>query len=346
VRVSPDVTKIAYGIYGCGGGGYQTALWTPAGSTVLNFPDQTLGQQDFWNPIWIDSSRFTTSHAGPAAFGGAHWGEHLFSDGDNVGAGWYEPEMDDSMQSGVREADAVISRDGTTAVVFFEDSFDYTDGKPRNVSMWVYHNDSVPSDWTHNGYGSAVCKFDFDASKYADVENIDPSLSPDGTKVLWGDSSGVELMSLGDVTSNCDGHSPVVTLIPGASQPFYAKGNLAPGAANPVQPKPPTATPPGGTTTPPGGTTAVPGKPRAKLRLITKKAQLRAGKKIAFDAGKSSESNGRIVSYRWKFGDGKKGKGRRVTHRYRHKGKYTVRLTVVDSTGHSATTKLKLKIRR
>src|SRR3954447_16903609 len=126
VRVSPDGSKIAYGIYGCGAGGYQTALWTPAGSTTLNFPNQTIGQQDFWNPIWIDSSRFMISHSGPPVFG-AHWGEHATSDSDNVGGGWTEPTENDSA------ADAVTSRDGTTAVVFFNDGSSYTDGNPRNV---------------------------------------------------------------------------------------------------------------------------------------------------------------------------------------------------------------------
>lgn len=340
VRVSPDGSKIAYGIYGCGAGGYQTALWTPAGSTTLNFPSQTLGQQDFWNPIWIDSSRFTVSHSGPPVFG-AHWGEHLYSDGDGVGGGWTEPSMTDYA------ADAVTSRDGGTVVVFFNDSFGYTDGQPRNVAMWVYHDASVPSDWTHNSYGSAVCTLTLDATKFADVEKIDPTLSPDGTKVLWGDNSGVELMSLGDATNHCSGHSAIVTLIPGGSEPFYSKGNVQPGAANPVQPSPAstTTTGGGGGAGGGGGSVAQPGKPRAKFSLATKKSQLRVGKKIVFDARKSGETGGRIVSYRWKFGDGKKGSGRKVTHKYRRKGAYTVSLTVTDSHHHTATMKLKVKIR-
>ena len=49
-------------------------------------PEPELGQQDFWDPTWINNSRFTISHAGPPVFG-AHWGEHLVTDGDNVGAG-------------------------------------------------------------------------------------------------------------------------------------------------------------------------------------------------------------------------------------------------------------------
>jgi hypothetical protein len=358
VRVSPDGTKIAYGIYGCGGGGYMTTLWTPAGSTGLNFPNQTIGQQDFWNPSWIDSTRFAISHMGPAAFGGAHWGEHYVGDGDNTGGGWYEPQMDDTTKFGVREADAVISRDGATAAVFFEDSYDYGDDVPRHVALWIYHNPGVPGHWTTAGYGDPVCQFDLDpASDFTPIEQLDPSLSPDGTKVLWGDKGGVELMSLGDVANGCAGSSDVVTLIPGGSQPFYAKGNLAPGAADPSQPGD-TVPGTGGTGTPGGtgtsggtggdgggGATAVL-TPVAKFRIATKKAKLRAHKKIAFDARKSFETGGALVSYRWKFGDGKTGKGRSVTHKYRRRGTYTVTLTVLDATGRKAVVKHKVKIRR
>src|SRR5436305_397347 len=194
VRVSPDGSKIAYGIYGCGGGGYETALWTPSGSTGLSFPNQSIGQQDFWNPIWMDSSRFTISHSGPPVFG-SHWGEHQVSDGDNVGGGWTEPAESSNA------ADAVTSRDGATAVVFFNDASSYTDGHPRNVSMRVYYNPAVPSDWTHASYGNPVCTISLTASDYNDIEHLDPSLSPDATKVLWGSAAGVQLMSLGDLTN-------------------------------------------------------------------------------------------------------------------------------------------------
>jgi hypothetical protein len=335
VRVSPDGSKIAYGIYGCGAGGYETTLWTPAGSTGLDFPGQTVGQQDFWNPIWIDSSRFTISHAGPPVFG-AHWGEHLVTDGDNVGAGWAEPSMTD------RTADVATSRDGTTAAAFFEDSAGYTDGKPRNVSLLVYHSDTVPSDWTHNSYGAPVCQYDITpASDFTTIEQLDPSLSPDGTKVMYGDKKGVELKSLGDVTDHCAGASGIVTLIPGGSQPFYAKGNLQPGAANPRQPAPPgpapTPTPsPSPTPSPTPAPTSQPtlGRLVARFRVATKLP--RARRKVAFDARKSSEQNGRVTSYAWTFGDGKKGKGRKLTHKYRKAAKYKVTLTVRDAAGHTA----------
>ena len=174
---------------------------------------------------------------------------------------------------------------------------------------------------------------------------LSPTLSPDGSKVMWGEDDGIHLMSLGDVSSACDGATSTdnAAFIPGGSDPFYAKGNLQPAAANPRQPGPP-GTPPGGT--PPATTPTVTlGKLLAKFRVVTKKAKLRARKKISFDARSSSEAHGKVVAYSWKFGDHKKGTGRRVTHRYRKRGTYTVVLTVRDAAGHKATTKHRIRVR-
>ena len=187
VRVSPDASKIAYGIYSCGDGGHQVTLWTPAGATGLSFPGQAQGQVDFWDPSWIDSTHMAISHAGPPVFG-AHWGEHRTSDADNVGQGWTEGAMSD------RSADAVISRDGKESVVFFDDAADYTDAKPRNVDMWVYSNPGMPADFNAGWpIPPAGCRFHLDAAQFGHVDDLSPSLSPDGTKVLWADDAGAEL---------------------------------------------------------------------------------------------------------------------------------------------------------
>ena len=340
VRVSPDGTKIAYGIYGCGDGGYETALWTPAGSTGLNFPNQSLGQQDFWDPIWINNSRFAISHAGPPVFG-SHWGEHLVSDGDNTGRGWYEAAMD------ARSAEAVISRDGTVSAVFYDDASNYTDGKPRNLDLWVYSNASMPADFSAGWPDpTAGCKFTLDASRVSDIYNLSPSLSPDGRKVLFGDDDGVKVLNIGDPFSDCAGAGAPVLIVPGGSQPFYAKGNLQAGAANPRQPAPPA---PGTGTTTTGGGGATPALPapvadvvKLLARFSFKPKQPHARKKATFDARKSA---GRITSYRWKFGDGKKAKGRKVKHAFKKRGRYTVTLTVRDAAGHKATIRHKVKVR-
>ncbi|MGZ4322186.1 MAG: hypothetical protein ACXVHJ_09095 [Solirubrobacteraceae bacterium] len=158
VRVSPDASKIAYGIYSCGDFGHMVALWTPSTATGLNFPNQTQGQVDFTNPTWIDSSTYTISHSGPPVFG-SHWGVHSVGSADNVGEGWFEsnPPMD-SMT-----ADAVISRSGKEAVVFFDDAHDWTDGKPRNVRLVVYENPAMPPDFS-SCFGDPVCNVALDAA--------------------------------------------------------------------------------------------------------------------------------------------------------------------------------------
>jgi hypothetical protein len=339
VRVSPDGTKIAYGIYACGAGGEQVALWTPAGSTTLNFPSQTRGQVDFWEPAWIDSSRFTVSHAGVPT--GAHFGEHLVTDPDNSGAGWSEAAMSD------RPGEAVISRSGKEAVVFYNDAASYLDGKPRHVDLWVYSNPTMPPNFTAGWPDPpAGCKFVLDATKVGDVYNLSPSLSPDGSKVLWGDDTGVQMLALGDVTSACVGHGAPVLLVPGGSQPFYGKGNVAAGAANPNQP--------GGTTTTTTTTTTTQQQqqqqqqtvltPVARFRLATKHP--RAKRKVVFDAGQSAEPGGKLVLYSWSFGDGKRASGRKVTHKFRKPGTYKVRLTVRDASGRQATVSHKVKVKR
>ena len=54
---------------------------------------------------------------------------------------------------------------------------------------------------------------------------------------------------------------------------------------------------------------------------------------ITFDAGTSSDPDGTVMSYEWKFGDGTVATGPVVTHRYALAGDYTVELEVRDDDG-------------
>ena len=54
---------------------------------------------------------------------------------------------------------------------------------------------------------------------------------------------------------------------------------------------------------------------------------------LAFDAGASSDVDGRIVSFLWDFGDATLANGARVWHAYATKGAFTATLTVVDEFG-------------
>lgn len=62
-------------------------------------------------------------------------------------------------------------------------------------------------------------------------------------------------------------------------------------------------------------------------------AQPVAGQDVVFDA---SRSTGSIAGYQWNFGDGTTGSGAIVTHRYTTEGGMSVRLTVTDTLGRSA----------
>jgi len=57
---------------------------------------------------------------------------------------------------------------------------------------------------------------------------------------------------------------------------------------------------------------------------------------VTFDGSLSTDSDGRIVSYAWNFGDGSQGSGVLVKHGFSNDGSYTVTLTVTDDRGQSA----------
>jgi PKD repeat protein len=57
---------------------------------------------------------------------------------------------------------------------------------------------------------------------------------------------------------------------------------------------------------------------------------------VTFDASLSTDSDGRIVTYAWNFGDGSTGDGAVVKHDFKNLGTYVVTLTVTDDRGQSA----------
>lgn len=60
------------------------------------------------------------------------------------------------------------------------------------------------------------------------------------------------------------------------------------------------------------------------------------GDNISFDATASIDPDGNISIYSWDFGDGSEGTGAKIIHKYKAPGTYTVRLTVIDDKGLSA----------
>lgn len=223
VEVSPDATKIAYGIWECASADY-TALWTPATSTRLNFPHQQVGQMDFYEPHWVNRSTFLVSHVGQTITDTqARWYTHGVSQADDTGyKGWNEPSMTGT------GAQAVISRAGDKLAVFEDDAADWTNGQPRHVRLWLYTGRNIPNNWTKR------CVIKLPAAQITKPLYLHPSFSPDGKRLIWGDNRGVEEAWVAS-PGNCSAYRPHL-LIRGGSQPFFSAGIERRGAAHPHQP--------------------------------------------------------------------------------------------------------------
>ncbi|MCA1598183.1 MAG: PKD domain-containing protein [Chloroflexi bacterium] len=299
VRVSPDASKIAYGDVLCATS-EATAWWTPSTSTGLNFPGQTLGQQGYSSPQWQDNTHFMVSHVGVTLTSDqAQWFLHDVSQGDNVGSPLTEPAMTGTGFQGL------ISRPGTTFAVFNDDAADFISGTPSFVKVWIYTTSTPPLP-----QGGPTCIVSLDASTTTKPYRLSPSFSPDGSKLLWGDDRGVEIMSIADL-SNCAALHPTL-VIAGGSEPFYSKASVQPQAAH---------------------------KPIAKISVKTKHPRRLHKVRLEAKAGVG-------YKYSWKFGDGKTATGRRVSHTYRKAKKYKITLTVRDSSGAKASTVRTLKVAR
>ncbi|MCZ6793685.1 MAG: lamin tail domain-containing protein, partial [Planctomycetota bacterium] len=80
-------------------------------------------------------------------------------------------------------------------------------------------------------------------------------------------------------------------------------------------------------------------KPRAIFE-----AEIAGPLEVLFDASPSRDKDGLIASHAWDFGDGERGTGEVVTHRYRSPGVYTVRLEVTDDGGARGAAVLRLDV--
>lgn len=70
------------------------------------------------------------------------------------------------------------------------------------------------------------------------------------------------------------------------------------------------------------------------------------GRSARFNASRSKDVDGRIVSYRWRFGGGSTAWGRSTSHRWATSGVRTVHLTVKDDTGAVGTTSRRVSVAR
>lgn len=65
---------------------------------------------------------------------------------------------------------------------------------------------------------------------------------------------------------------------------------------------------------------------------------------VAFDGTRSTDPDGTIASYDWSFGDGSTGTGTTASHKYAKTGTFTVRLTVTDNRGATASSEVEVSV--
>jgi PKD repeat protein len=92
----------------------------------------------------------------------------------------------------------------------------------------------------------------------------------------------------------------------------------------------------GETSQPVSQTVEVEGRPPVAAFTPTSAIVL-AGSNVLFDGTQSSDPDGTITGYSWKFGDGGSSTSAQPTHRYLDTGTFTVTLTVVDNLGNQGT---------
>ncbi len=92
----------------------------------------------------------------------------------------------------------------------------------------------------------------------------------------------------------------------------------------------PTPTPPPTSPQPPPAANAAP------VAAFNSAGTAVAGTAVVFDAGGSRDADGDALTYSWSFGNGVRGGGRNIAHVFDTAGSYTVRLTVDDGRGASA----------
>ncbi len=73
--------------------------------------------------------------------------------------------------------------------------------------------------------------------------------------------------------------------------------------------------------------------PQAVIEVTSGQKVVDYGSSIQFDASKSVDEDGEIVSYSWDFGDGEKGDKETEIHKYSNPGEYIVALSVTDDKG-------------
>jgi PKD repeat protein len=155
-------------------------------------------------------------------------------------------------------------------------------------------------------------------------------IAVNGMLTDFGQLSGKNLVTGGDGRATATYTAPLAPIDPVDNQ-TVVQIQATPGGSNYANAMPRSVSirlVPPGIILPPNGT-PVPSFTFAPSTPITRMD-------VTFDASLSTDSDGRIVSYVWNFGDGSTDDGMVVKHDFKVMGTYVVTLTVTDDRGQSA----------
>jgi PKD repeat protein len=155
-------------------------------------------------------------------------------------------------------------------------------------------------------------------------------IAVNGMLTDFGQLSGKNLVTGGDGRATATYTAPLAPIDPVDNQ-TVVQIQATPGGSNYANAMPRSVSirlVPPGIILPPNGT-PVPSFTYAPSTPITRMD-------VTFDASLSTDSDGRIVSYVWNFGDGSTDDGMVVKHDFKVMGTYVVTLTVTDDRGQSA----------
>jgi hypothetical protein len=333
-RVAPDNSNVAWTDISSFANP-STSWRNPNGSGSFSTASDSWGPLPYSSPEWWGPGHLLITHDGTAFSGQAEYAMYNVADGS--APGW----VDDEAIGGSGAYQVTVSRDGLKWAVMTDDGPDHG-GTIQNIAITLETASSQPPTTNVN---DTHCTITLPASQFATNHGsslASMSFSSDGSTLAWAQDDGIYEANVSNPNDCAAFSSSVHMVVPGGQMPFLGAATLSPANPGPNPGPTPGPTPgpnPGPT---PGPTVGV--NPIAAFSLAPKR--LRAHHNVQFNGAASSESGGRIVSYSWSFGDGKRGSGAKARHAYRRAGHYTVTLTVTDAAGHTATLRKRITVRR
>ncbi len=310
-RVAPDNSFVAYTVLPSYSDSYTS--WEKPGGSQFSYAKDDMGAAlEYSSPEWWGSGHLLMTHDGPTLLDTED--EYImYSLASKTSPGWYA----DSAIGNASSYQVAIARSGLVFAVMTDDGPDYL-GTIHHIGITLETTATPP---VTSGVTNTHCTITLPASQFSSPNGsftASMSFSSDGSTLAWGQDDGIYEANVSSPTNCGKVAGSVHRVVAGGEMPFLGAAPLS-GA--------------GSSSRPVAAFSLSPAHPRAKHALH-------------FNASASHEKGGRISHYRWSFGDGGKGSGRKVTHTFRRRGTYTVTLTVTDGHGRTATHKRKIVVTR